>query len=154
MLTVNNRTLAVSISNRHGEALESTWAGATCWQVEDHRALAKLSVAVGEVKHDRVSVVDLFSIGGWWCPLLVLVDSAPTGTGSEVYTPVWVILDSNPEEVLPIVRTKEHTVLFNLFYNTLWVAVHQVSKSVLCFFRFRSDKSEVKHNRIVLTCSV
>jgi lauroyl/myristoyl acyltransferase len=92
-------------------------------------------------------VVDLFSIGGRWCPLVVLVDSAPTGTGSEVYCPVWVILYINPEEVFPIVRTKEHTVLFNLLHNTLWVVVHQVSESVLRFVRFRSDKSEVKHVR-------
>ena len=51
VLTVNNRTLAVSISNRHGEALESTWAGAASRQVEDHGLLVEFSVAVGEVKH-------------------------------------------------------------------------------------------------------
>jgi hypothetical protein len=74
------------------------------------------------------------------------VDSAPTGTGSEVYSPVWVILNSNPEKVLTIVRTKKHTVLFNLFYNTLGIAVHHVSESVLRFLRLRCDKCEVEHD--------
>lgn len=83
-----------------------------------------------------------------------IVDTAPTGTLLEIYTPVWVILYINPEKVLTIVRTKKHTVFFNLFHNTLWVAVHQVSESVLRFVRLRSDKSEVKHNQIVLTCSI
>lgn len=99
-------------------------------------------------------MVDLFSIGGRWCPLVVLVDSVPGGTGSEVYSPVWVILYINPEEVATIVRTKKHTVLFNLFHNTLWVVVHQVSESVLRFVTLRGDECKVKHNKIVLTCSV
>lgn len=76
-----------------------------------------------------------------------IVDTAPTGTLLEIYTPVCVILYINPEEVFGIVRTKKHTVFFNLLHNTLWVAVHQVSESVLRFVRFRSDKSEVKHHK-------
>ena len=60
-----------------------------------------------------------------------MVDSVPTGTGSEVYPPVCVIVDRNPKEVLAIDRTKKHTVFFDLFNNTLWVVVHQVRKSVL-----------------------
>lgn len=59
-----------------------------------------------------------------WGAVGGLVDSLQTGTPSEVYNPVWVILDSNPEEVATIARTKEHTVLFNLLDNTLWVVVH------------------------------
>lgn len=93
-----------------------------------------------------LSLVDLISIGGRWCPLLVLVDSVPGGTGSEVYRPVWVILYINPEEVATIVRTKKHTVLFNLLDKTLWVVVHQVSESVLRFVTLWCDKCKVKHN--------
>ena len=47
-------------------------------------------------------MVDLFSIGGRVCPLVVLVDSVPTGTGSELHVPVGVILYINPEEVLAV----------------------------------------------------
>lgn len=82
---------------------------------------------------------------------MVLVDSVPTGTGSKIYSPVWVILYINPEEVATIVRTKEHTVLFNLLDKTLWVVVHQVSESVFRFVALGGDKCKVKHNRIVLT---
>ncbi len=87
-----------------------------------------------------LSLVDLISIGAGWGHCGGRVDSAPGGTPSEVYSPVWVILYSNPEEILSIVRTKEHTVLFNLFHDTLWVAVHQVSESVLRFLALRCDK--------------
>ena len=144
VLAINNRTLAVGAADRHGEALKSTGAGAACWQAEDEGALVQLSVALGEVKH-RSGVVDLFSIGGRVCPLVVLVDSVPTGTGSELYSPVWVIVDTNPEEVLPIGRTKEETITLRLFYQTLWLVVHQVSKSVLCFLRFGCHKCKVVH---------
>jgi len=44
------------------------------------------------------------------------VDSVPTGTGSELYTPIGVILYINPEEVLPIDRTKEEAIALELFY--------------------------------------
>ena len=153
VLAILNRTLAVAINNSKRLAEHSTRAGLACGQVEDQGAGAQLGVALREGEHGS-RVVDLFSIGGRWCPLVVLVDSVPTGTGSEVYTPVWVILDSNPEEIATIVRTKEHTVLFNLLDNTLWVVVHQVSESVLRFVTLRCDECKVKHDRIVLTCSV
>lgn len=123
VLAITNRTLAVVINNSERFAEHSTRAGLTCRQVEDQGALVKLSVALGEGEHGS-RVVDLFSIGGRWCPLVLLVDSVPGGTGSEVYSPVWVILYINPEEVATIVRTKEDTVLFNLLDNTLWVVVH------------------------------
>ena len=151
VLTINNRTLAVLISNRHGEALKSTGAGAACWQAEDQGALVEFSVALGEVKH-RSGVVDLFSIGGRVCPLVVLVDSVPTGTGSELYSPVWVIVDTHPEEVLPIGRTKEETITLRLFYQTLGLVVHQVSKSVLCFLTLWGNKSEVVHCVCFVVC--
>lgn len=153
VLAILDRTLAVGINNSERLAEHSTRAGLTCRQVKDQGAFVKLSVAFGEGEHGS-RVVDLFSIGGRWCPLVVLVDSVPGGTGSEVYSPVWVILYINPEEVLAIVRTKEDTVLFNLLDNTLWVVVHQVSESVLRFVTLGGDKCKVKHNRIVLTCSV
>ena len=82
------------------------------------------------------------------------MDTAPGGTPSEVYSPVWVILYTNPKEVATIVRTKEHTVLFNLLHNTLWVAVHQVGESVASFVALRGHECKVKHDTIVLTCSV
>ena len=153
VLAITNRTLAVVINDSKRLAEHSTRAGLACRQVEDQGAGAQLGVALGEGEHGS-RVVDLFSIGGRWCPLVVLVDSVPTGTGSEVYSPVWVILDSNPEEIATIVRTKEHTVLFNLLDNTLWVVVHQVSESVLRFVTLRGGKCKVKHDRIVLTCSL
>lgn len=59
---------------------------------------------------------------------------------------MWVILYINPEEVATIVRTKKHTVLFNLLDKTLWVVVHQVSESVLRFVTLWCDKCKVKHN--------
>ena len=90
-------------------------------------------------------VVDLFSIGGRVCPLVVLVDSVPTGTGSELYSPVWVIVDAHPEEVLAIGRTKEETITLRLFYQTLGLVVHQISKTVLCFLRFGAHENEVLH---------
>ena len=72
VLAINNRTLAVVISNRHGEALKSTGAGAASGKAEDEGALVQLSVALGEVKH-RSGVVDLLSMappdgvrGCWW----------------------------------------------------------------------------------------
>ena len=46
VLTITNRTLAVLISNSKGEAIQSTWAGLTCWQVEDHGLLVEFGVAV------------------------------------------------------------------------------------------------------------
>lgn len=153
VLTILDRTLAVGINNSKRFAEHSTWAGLACRQVEDQGAFVQLSVAFGEGEHGS-RVVDLFSIGGRWCPLVVLVDSVPGGTGSEVYSPVWVILYINPEEVATIVRTKKHTVLFDLFNNTLGVVVHEVSESVLRFVTLRGDKCKVKHNKIVLTCSV
>lgn len=71
---------------------------------------------------------------------------------------MWVILYINPEEVATIVRTKEHTVLFNLLDKTVWVVVHQVSESVLRFVTLRGNKCvwwgdwfgvkcKVKHDR-------
>jgi hypothetical protein len=79
VLTVTNRTLAVSISNRHGEALKSTRAGATCRQAEDQGAFVELSVTLGEVKHclrwwwgavlppDGISMAPPGGSGGsWW----------------------------------------------------------------------------------------
>ena len=85
---------------------------------------------------------------------MVLVDSVPTGTGSELNRPVWVIVDAHPEEVLPIDRTKEEAIALELFYQTLWLVVHQVSKSVLCFLTLWRNKSEVRHVFVWLTCSL
>ena len=150
VLAILNRTLAVAINNSKRLAEHSPRAGLACGQVEDQGAFVQLSVALGEGEHGS-RVVDLFSIGGRWCPLLVLVGSCPAGTGSKIYSPVWVILYINPEEVATIVRTKEHTVLFNLLDKTLWVVIHQVSESVLRFVTLGSDECKVKHNRIVLT---
>jgi hypothetical protein len=101
-----------------------------------------------------LSLVDLISIGAVWGQCGGRVDTCPTGTPSEVYSPVGVIVDANPEEVATIARTKEHTVVVDLFNNTLGVVVHQVSEPVLGFLTLGSDKCEVKHDRIVLTCSV
>jgi len=123
VLTIKNRPLAVSISNSHREALKSTRAGAACWQAEDQGAFVELSVALGEVKHGS-SVVDLFSIGGRWCPLVVLVVSVPTGTGSELNLPVWVIVDTHPEQVLQIGRTKKETIAVVLIYETIRIVLH------------------------------
>jgi hypothetical protein len=69
-------------------------------------------------------VVDLFSIGGRVCPLVVLVDSVPGGTGSELYSPVWVIVDAHPEQVLLIGRTKKETITFVLIYETIRIVLH------------------------------
>ena len=44
------------------------------------------------------------------------MDSVPTGTRSELYCPVCVIVDADPEEVLPIDRTKEEAIALELFY--------------------------------------
>jgi len=72
----------------------------------------------------------------------------------EFYPPVCIILYINPKEVATIVRTKEHTVLFNLLHNTLWVAVHQVGESVASFVTLRGHECKVKHDTIVLTFTV
>jgi hypothetical protein len=69
-------------------------------------------------------VVDLFSIGGRWCPLVVLVVSVPTGTGSELNLPVWVIVDTHPEQVLQIGRTKKETIAVVLIYETIRIVLH------------------------------
>ena len=132
VLTVNNRTLAVSISNRHGEALESTWAGATCWQVEDHRALAKLSVAVGEVKHGS-SVVDLFSIGAGRGHCEGRVDTWQTGTqglaGGAGGCRLWGQSDEAPKAVDDISKPRQPCT--EIYFIVLQAAWRSLSSSGL-----------------------
>lgn len=110
-----------------------------------------------------LSCVDLISIGAGWGHCGGLVDSAPGGTPSEVYIPVGIIVDRNPEMVFVVDRTKEETITPELFYNALGIVLHFVSETVFRFLRFRAHKClsfvcnercEVKHDTIVLTCSV
>lgn len=66
---------------------------------------------------------------------------------SKFYPPIGVIIEINPKKVFVISRTKEGTIVLELFYYTLRIAVHHVSKPVLSFLTFRGDECEVHHDR-------
>jgi len=54
--------------------------------------------------------------------------SAPIGTRSELYIPVWVIVYINPEPIWPMSRTMNRTkvnrIAFDLVYFALGIATH------------------------------
>jgi len=59
---------------------------------------------------------------------------------SKIYLPVRIFVNTCPEKMFFICGGKKHSVPFDLFYHAFIIVLHQISKTVFCFFRYRRDK--------------